>query len=207
MDQIIPLFPLKLVVFPQSRYPLHIFESRYKHMVKFCLQNDKGFGIVSQIGNDISNIGSFVKISTVLKEYDTGEYDIIVEGLNRFSIGEIDIHQDGYYTASVHEYNDINSKADIHLIEEIRNKFEKVLKKINLELDEAFWRNFINAGTKSFKIAEKSGLTIPEQQELLLLQDENTRLVYLKKHFEKLEEQISKSITNKIFTLNDGFIN
>jgi uncharacterized protein len=207
MDQIIPLFPLQLVVFPASKYPLHIFEERYKKMIDYCLSDNKGFGIIAKIDTDISNIGCYVEVSSVLKKYDNGEYDIIVEGKNRFSVDSIDVHEKGYFTAKIQEYMDIKSDVNPDLIEEIKQKFEELLKKINLELDEAFWNNFINSGTKSFKIAEKSGLTIAEQQKLLMLRDENERLVFLRDHFTSLDEQISKNMSDKVIVLNDGFIN
>lgn len=43
----LPLFPLKLVLFPQGLLPLKIFEKRYVDMVRNCLRNQQGFGIVS----------------------------------------------------------------------------------------------------------------------------------------------------------------
>jgi uncharacterized protein len=42
----IPLFPLPWIVFPGRRLALKIFESRYLDMVKRCLRDDAGFGIV-----------------------------------------------------------------------------------------------------------------------------------------------------------------
>jgi Lon protease-like protein len=207
MDHIIPLFPLQLVVFPSSRYPLHIFETRYKNMIGYCLKNDKGFGIIAKIDTDISNIGCYVKISSILKKYDNGEYDIIVEGINRFSIDKIDVHEEGYFTAEIKEYNDISAAADAQLIDDIKGKFEDLLKKINLELDENFWNNFIKSDAKSFKIAEKAGLSIPEQQKLLAMQNENDRLTFLRDHFANLDEQLEKNLADKTVILNDGFIN
>lgn len=42
----IPLFPLPLVLFPGGRLPLQIFEARYLDMVKHCLRENAGFGVV-----------------------------------------------------------------------------------------------------------------------------------------------------------------
>ncbi len=42
----IPLFPLPLVLFPGGRLPLQIFEARYLDMVKRCLRDNVGFGVV-----------------------------------------------------------------------------------------------------------------------------------------------------------------
>jgi Lon protease-like protein len=42
----IPLFPLNTVLFPGMPLPLHIFEERYKQMIRFCLDNKENFGVV-----------------------------------------------------------------------------------------------------------------------------------------------------------------
>ncbi len=49
MKNTIPIFPLNLVVFPDSKYPLHIFEERYKILLQKCLTDNSGFGIVASI--------------------------------------------------------------------------------------------------------------------------------------------------------------
>jgi uncharacterized protein len=41
-----PMFPLSIVVFPYALAPLHIFEHRYRVMLKTCLDDDSPFGIV-----------------------------------------------------------------------------------------------------------------------------------------------------------------
>jgi len=42
----IPLFPLGMVLFPDGPLPLRIFETRYYDMVKRCMREGKGFGVV-----------------------------------------------------------------------------------------------------------------------------------------------------------------
>ena len=42
----IPLFPLNVVLFPGMMLPLHIFEDRYKLMIKECLASEQSFGVV-----------------------------------------------------------------------------------------------------------------------------------------------------------------
>ena len=43
--QILPIFPLDLVLFPNQDLPLRIFEPRYKQMVDDCMLEGKEFGI------------------------------------------------------------------------------------------------------------------------------------------------------------------
>ena len=42
----IPLFPLQIVQFPGVVTPLHIFETRYRKLLKDVIAGDKTFGIV-----------------------------------------------------------------------------------------------------------------------------------------------------------------
>ena len=77
----IPIFPLNLVVFPDSKYPLHIFEERYKILIEKCLREKTGFGIVASFERKISDVGVYVIIDSVVKVYDNVESDIVVDGL------------------------------------------------------------------------------------------------------------------------------
>ncbi len=203
----IPLFPLNLVVFPLSRYPLHIFEDRYKKMIKACLARESGFGIVAPSGKEISKIGSFVVISSVLKKSPNGEMDIVVEAQNRFLINNIFSHIDGYLLAEIEDYSDVQPEASPSLLDEMEELFERILEKYNFDLEESFWKRYRDAKTKSFKIAEKSGLSLTQQQTLLTLRDENRRINFLISHFEKLDEEISKNTGLKNIILGDGYIN
>ena len=42
----LPLFPLNSVLFPGATLPIHIFEERYKLMIRWCLDNTSLFGVL-----------------------------------------------------------------------------------------------------------------------------------------------------------------
>ena len=42
----VPLFPLGTVLFPGGPLPLRIFEARYIDLVRRCMREDSGFGVV-----------------------------------------------------------------------------------------------------------------------------------------------------------------
>lgn len=203
----IPLFPLQLVVFPNSQYPLHIFGERYRKLLKHSLDEVSGFIIVAKFGTKISDVGVLVKVTDVIKKYDTGESDIIVKGIKRYLIDEISMHHDGYLEANAEDYHDEDSRTDFTLLEEMKDKFEEILNKANFHLDESFWKRFKESEIKSFKVAEKSGLTLEQQQELLILKEENLRLSYLIEYFNKLNEHISESSFLKQIVMSDGYLN
>ncbi len=207
MEKIIPIFPLKLVIFPQSSYPLHIFEKRYKKMINKCLEEGSGFGIVSLLNDDLSQVGTYVLIDKVLKTYLTGEMDIVVKGVKRFFIISHEIHLDGYYIANVKDYKDSPGDTDVVLIEEMEYKFESLIDKINYKLDNNFWENYKSSKLKSYKVAEKSGLSLEQQQMLLALRHETARISFLIDHFEKLDAMLNENSALKQIVIGDGYIN
>lgn len=207
MKNVIPIFPLGLVVFPNSNYPLHIFEERYIRMISKCLNNNAGLGIVAITDDDFSRIGSIVKISRVIKKYDSGEMDIVVTGTERFKILDLKKSAEGYFTAEIEIFEDEYTSLDSMLIDEMIFSFEKIINKLNFKLDESFWTRLENVNFKSFKLAEKSGLSIKQQLELLLMDNENKRAEYLIRYFNSLYLQIEDNSVLQNIIMGDGYIN
>jgi len=83
---LIPLFPLDLVLLPGVPLPLHIFEPRYKEMIKECLEEKKEFGLIRSHGEELENIGCTAEIIQVLKTYPDGRIDLLTEGKKRFEV-------------------------------------------------------------------------------------------------------------------------
>jgi ATP-dependent Lon protease len=207
MKNTIPIFPLNLVVFPDSKYPLHIFEERYKILLQKCLTDNSGFGIVASIDKRISDVGVYVKVTQILKTYLNGELDIVVQGVERFLINSTSLHPDGYYVADVEKYDDENIMIDTRLNDELKSEFEEIVELANFKLEDAFWNNLNSAKLKSYKIAEKSGLTYEQQQELLVLKNENERLSYLINYFILIKDKVDRADTIKKIIMNDGYLN
>ena len=207
MKNTIPIFPLNLVVFPDSKYPLHIFEERYKILLQKCLTDNSGFGIVASIDKRISDVGVYVKVTQILKTYLNGELDIVVQGVERFLINSTSLHPDGYYVADVEKYDDENIMIDPRLNDELKSEFEEIVELANFKLEDAFWNNLNSAKLKSYKIAEKSGLTYEQQQELLVLKNENERLSYLINYFVLIKDKVDRADTIKKIIMNDGYLN
>jgi len=205
----IPLFPLALVIFPNSRYPLHIFEERYKILTNQCIANKSGFGIVSKIGDTISEVGVYSEVTDVTKIYESGELDIVVSGKWRFKRTNLEMHSDGYYISDVNKLGEQDTNADLNynLFFALKQRVQEMLKLVNFSVNQGFWEALEKAKLKSFKIAEKSGLSIVQQQELLTIPSENKRLSYLLEHFGKLEEKLEENRATREIILGDGFLN
>ena len=205
----IPLFPLSLVIFPNSKYPLHIFEERYKILINKSLSNKTGFGIISKIGDTISEVGVYVEVSDVTKIYESGELDIVVSGKWRFKRQNLEMHSDGYFFSDVKKINDKETDSDLNhnLFFALKHRVQEMLKMVNFDVGQKFWDALEKTNLKSFKIAEKSGLSILQQQELLTISSENKRLSYLLEHFGKLEEKVEENKMMREIIIGDGFLN
>jgi len=91
-----PLFPLNTVLFPYASVRLHVFEDRYRELVRDCLAFDRPFGIVlirsgPEVGGPAEPylVGTAVRIQKV-HTYDDGRMDIQVLGERRFRIRSLD---------------------------------------------------------------------------------------------------------------------
>src|SRR5205823_4356613 len=89
MSELLPLFPLDLVLFPGMALPLHIFEPRYKEMIGECLEHDTPFGIVRAIEDGVAQVGCSAEVVTVVQRYEDGRLDIVIRGLQRFEVQEL----------------------------------------------------------------------------------------------------------------------
>ena len=203
----LPLFPLNIVVFPFSKYPLHIFEERYKKLIARCLREKTGFGIVAKLHNEISSIGVYVEISDVIKTYPDGESDIVVTGKKRFYRKSLSMHREGYYISDIDEFEDIDSEINFSLFDELVDKLKDLFEKFNLHLDDNYWQNLEKSKLKAFKVAEKSGLTIEQQQQLIAMQTENNRLAFLIEHMIELDKKLEGEVVMKDIIIGDGFLN
>jgi Lon protease-like protein len=86
LDDLIPLFPLDVVLFPGIPLPLHIFEPRYKEMITECLAQQRAFGVVRAVEEELAEVGCTAEIVSVVKEYPDGRFDLVTEGRKRFEL-------------------------------------------------------------------------------------------------------------------------
>jgi Lon protease-like protein len=93
----VPLFPLPgAILFPRSQLPLHIFEPRYREMVRDALEGSGRIGMIQphapeDEGAPLYPIGCVGEIVGV-EELEDGRYNIVLLGTSRFRlIGEADL--------------------------------------------------------------------------------------------------------------------
>src|ERR1700686_3938107 len=85
-QELLPLFPLQVVLFPRTALPLHIFEERYKQMIADVLRGKPEFGVVLAGEKGIVNTGCTASIEKVVKKYPDGRMDLFTIGRRRFEI-------------------------------------------------------------------------------------------------------------------------
>jgi uncharacterized protein len=85
----IPMFPLTLLPIPGELVPLHIYEPRYKQLVSDTETLDIQFGIYCTHEYNKKQIGSLMKLESVIKRYPGGESDIIVRCLDVFTMDKL----------------------------------------------------------------------------------------------------------------------
>jgi len=85
----IPLFPLNVVLLPGADLPLHIFEPRYRKMVRGCLDNKTEFGMLLALSDGVAGTGCTAEILEVVKTHDDGRMDILTVGREPFRVVEL----------------------------------------------------------------------------------------------------------------------
>jgi ATP-dependent Lon protease len=82
----IPLFPLNVVLLPGADLSLHIFEPRYRQMVRQCLENKSEFGMLLALPKGVVHVGCTAEIIKVVKRYGDGRMDILTVGRAPFRV-------------------------------------------------------------------------------------------------------------------------
>lgn len=99
----LPLFPLNHVVFPGQRFPLHIFEARYRLMLRRVLAGSRRFGLILG-GRDIE-VGCVLEITQSVPMPD-GRSLIETRARERFRVLE-KTEVDGYLVGRVQPHPDV----------------------------------------------------------------------------------------------------
>jgi ATP-dependent Lon protease len=204
MEQI-ALFPLKIVLFPDSSYPLHIFEPRYKSLMKAHLESGKKFGIILQTASVRFDIGCIANIAKILKTYEDGRMDIVVTGYERFKSYNIKMAPDGCLRADIDVFKDREEIPNRSMVAKSVELFNNIAASVeSLNIAPVKQDDFHNEYA-SFHIVQKAGLSLNERQKFLELDSENKRLEKLIHHFERVLPMVERAEqVNKIIK-NDGY--
>lgn len=133
-SEVLPLFPLNVPLVPGLVLPLHVFEPRYRRLVRELLAEPdpeaREFGIVAvRDGRDVARDGLDalypVGVATVLREateLDDGRYDILTTGTRRFRLHALD-QSDPLARGEVSWLDEPDEGADPDLAARVRAAF------------------------------------------------------------------------------------
>jgi Lon protease-like protein len=182
----LPLFPLKLVLLPYEILPLHIFEPRYKQMVKNAIESKQPFGIVLKEEEGVYKKGCRVEVTKVLQKYPNGEYDIIVKGIERFKV--LSTEKDGDMVFGRIEYIPISIETDLKLIDNVQDSYLKILLRYGINSDMEMHMN----KKISYEYVKSIQLPIILKKELINMEHETDRLAFIKNIFDNILKQPNK---------------
>lgn len=104
-SQLLPLFPLTLVLLPGMPLPLHIFEDRYKELMADVIPANREFGIVLAKEEGIVKVGCTATVQKVVRRYEDGRLDVLAIGQRRFEIDSLN-EDKSYLQAEVAFFDD-----------------------------------------------------------------------------------------------------
>jgi len=107
---LLPLFPLQVVLLPGAELPLHIFEERYKEMMREVIRDRLEFGVVLANEKGIVNTGCTATVDQVLRQYPDGRMDLLTRGRRRFEIVRLNDDR-AFLRGSVDFFDDDDSTA------------------------------------------------------------------------------------------------
>jgi Lon protease-like protein len=100
MGEMLPLFPLGAVLYPGMLLPLHIFEERYRQLVRDLLEGPepRRFGVIAiRRGREtgVDGVHSLYKIGCTatlrrVEKYEDGRFDLVTVGTQRFRLLGLD---------------------------------------------------------------------------------------------------------------------
>ena len=188
----LPLFPLpEVVLFPNEVLPLHIFESRYRIMLKSVLESDSLFGVVKwdPATKSMANVGCCAHVIKHQTSED-GRSNIITIGQQRFQILEI-IRTTPYYSAMV-SWIDDNKITNLQNLDTLRDSVVEALNDVvNLTSKLTNSQKILpdklpnNPLELSFWIGAHLGGPVSDEQQRLL--EERDTYVRLQREFEMLD--------------------
>ncbi len=179
---LIPLFPLDLVLLPGVPLPLHIFEPRYKEMIKECLDEKKHFGLVRMHDENTASIGCTAEIIQVLKTYPDGRSDILTEGKKRFEV--LHVNQDrSFLQGEVFFLEDDSAEPAKPDVETALRLHDEIMQVAGVEAQS---REELDTTQLSYRLAGSLPFDPDFQQALLEMNSEADRIQAIISFFERI---------------------
>lgn len=186
MEKTLPLFPLNLVVYPGEDLNLHIFEPRYRQLISECIEEERTFGIPAFIDNKLPGYGTEMHVTTLHKRYDDGRMDVKSKGLGVFRLVNFENPVAGkLYAGGDVELVEPGDGFSAH-VDALAERVGQLYNLMQMETDyDPVVENF------SYRVAHKVGLSVEQEYELLTLESEAERQLFLIQHLNNVLPVVS----------------
>lgn len=209
-----PIFPLPVVLLPNELLPLHIFEPRYRQMIKDVQLTNNLFGIsffaaegTEFIRPALGSVGCVAEMREV-QMLEDGRSNILTVGVIRYRLEEFVDTEEPYLIAEVSYFED--EREDLNLLEPLADEvfalFMRVAKAAHeLSGERGKMPEIPQAEPQmlSFLIAAAFNLSPEDKYEMLETRSTAERLVKLRGKLKETVEKIeSTAEMNKIARSN-----
>ena len=188
--QLLPIFPLKMVVFPGEKLNLHVFEPRYKQLMNECYEEGKPFGIPFYNNNRLMPVMAEIELIEISKIYDDGKLDVKTKATNRI-VRITDLQKtlpDKLYAAATvepleYDFEDSEFLLAIKIQEQMEILYE--LLKIDKEIPTA-------ENLRIFDYGHLFGFSQMQEFQLLTIKTESERQKFVHEHLKSFIPTITE---------------
>lgn len=199
-EGLLPIFPLAVVLVPGELLPLHIFEERYKALMKSALEGSRLFGLSyvdrAEVGAEslpaLGSIGCEAQINAVVPVGD-GRMNLLSVGTGRYIIHGFE-QTKPFLIARVERFNDAESDHPelpkvAARVKDLFNRLASAARSVSGEAADIEPPD-LDAGPEmvSFLVAANLAIESAAKQEMLEMTDTLLRL-------DLLEERLARMVT------------
>jgi Lon protease-like protein len=191
--ELVPIFPLNLVLMPGAPQELHLFEPRYRQMLDDAQADAEAagprvhaaFGIVSlRQGTETGSQQSIAEIGTIgeimqVRRYPDGTSDLLLVGSDRFRILDVDTGR-MYLRARVEWLDELEGASEQELVElemlarQLFRGYSDGMQSLTGQVEDELTAT--DAISLSFEIGARMRLETKSRQRLLAAPDAAARL-------------------------------
>jgi len=189
VSELLPLFPLGAVLFPGALMPLHIFEPRYRLLIRRSIERQSPFGIVlirkgAEVGAGAEpyEVGTEAKIVAESPLPDGRSY-IVTRGERRFAVESLIADAEPYLLGKVRYLDETDGDRAVDRAEIAREALGAYLVAVVAVTEDARGERALADGLRdapprdlAYRIAGRLAVDASQQQALLELDSASARL-------------------------------
>jgi len=189
VSELLPLFPLGTVLFPGALMPLHIFEPRYRLLIRRCSERHRPFGVVlirngSEVGGSAEpyEVGTEAKI-VAESLLPNGRSYIVTRGERRFAVESLIPDAEPYLVGQVRYLDESDGERAVDRASVAREALGEYLLAVVAVTEDARGERALADDLRdappsdlAYRIAGSLAVDASQQQALLELETASARL-------------------------------